>query len=51
MNNLEISYKEAKEYIDKIIYYKIGWREKKSLKLFLRESREFIRNKRFTKSR
>ncbi len=41
---LRIDYKEAKEYLDKIIYYKMGWREKKSLKNFLRKSDEFIRN-------
>ena len=35
-NNLGISYKEAKEYLDKIIYYKIGWREKKALNKFLK---------------
>ncbi len=29
-----ISYKEAKEYLEKIIYYKIGWKEKKALKIF-----------------
>jgi len=29
-----ISFKEAKEYLEKIIYYKIGWREKKALKKF-----------------
>ena len=37
-----ITPKEAKEYLEKIIYYKMGWREKKALKLFLRKSREFI---------
>ena len=39
---LDITPKEAKEYLEKIIYYKMGWREKKALKLFLRKSREFI---------
>jgi len=29
-----ISPKEAKYYLDKIIYYKIGWKEKKALKKF-----------------
>jgi len=29
-----ISTKEAKDYLDNIIYYKIGWREKKALKTF-----------------
>ena len=29
-----ISVKEAKDYLDNIIYYKIGWREKKALKKF-----------------
>ena len=29
-----ISFKEAKEYLEKIIYYKINWREKKALKKF-----------------
>ncbi len=50
-NNLGISYKEAKEYLDKIIYYKMGWREKKALKLFLRKNNEFIRNRKITKYR
>jgi len=45
-----ISTKEAKEYIEKIIYYKIGWREKKALKLFLRKSDEFIRNRKSAKN-
>ena len=35
-DNLGISYKEAKEYLEKIIYYKIGWREKKALNKFLK---------------
>ena len=39
---LDITPKEAKEYLEKIIYYKMGWKEKKALKLFLRKSREFI---------
>jgi chorismate dehydratase len=39
---LGISYKEAKEYLDKIIYYKIGWREKKALKIFWRKANEFV---------
>ena len=50
-NNLGISYKEAKEYLDKIIYYKMGWREKKALKLFLRKNNEFIRNRKIAKYR
>ena len=29
-----ISVKEAKDYLDNIIYYKLGWREKKALKKF-----------------
>ena len=40
-----ISTKEAKEYLDKIIYYKLGWREKKALKLFWRKSDEYLRNR------
>ena len=48
---LGISTQEAKEYIEKIIYYKIQWREKKSLKLFLRKSNEFTRNRKITKNR
>ena len=39
---IDISPKEAKEYLEKVIYYKIGWREKRALKLFLRKSHEFI---------
>ncbi|WP_457564903.1 MqnA/MqnD/SBP family protein [Caminibacter sp.] len=35
---LGISYKEAKEYLDKIIYYKIGWQEKKALRIFWKKS-------------
>jgi chorismate dehydratase len=30
----EITTKEAKDYLDNIIYYKIGWKEKKALKKF-----------------
>jgi len=33
-----ISPKEAKEYLEKIIYYKIEWREKKALKIFLKKA-------------
>jgi len=33
-----ITPKEAKEYLEKIIYYKIGWREKKALKIFLKKA-------------
>ena len=33
---LGISPKEAKEYLNEIIYYKMGWREKKALKIFLK---------------
>ncbi|MEO1927734.1 MAG: MqnA/MqnD/SBP family protein [Nautiliaceae bacterium] len=40
-----ISPKEAKEYLDKIIYYKLGWREKKALKLFWKKADEFARNR------
>jgi len=29
-----ISVKEAKDYLDNIIYYKLGWREKRALKKF-----------------
>ena len=43
--SLGISYKEAKDYLDNIIYYKMGWREKKSLKLFLRKKDELVRHK------
>ena len=46
-----ITPKEAKEYLEKIIYYKMGWREKKALKLFLRKSDEFIRNRKSTANR
>ena len=35
-----ISFKEAKEYLEKIIYYKIGWREKKALKKFWKLSKK-----------
>ena len=38
--NLGISTKEAKEYLDKIIYYKIGWREKKALKKFYEKAKK-----------
>jgi len=33
-----ITPKEAREYIEKVIYYKIGWKEKKALKLFLKST-------------
>ena len=36
----EISYKEAKEYLDKIIYYKIGWQERKALNIFWRKAKK-----------
>ena len=49
-SSLGISYKEAKEYLDKIIYYKMGWREKKSLKMFLRKKDELIRHKKPTRN-
>ncbi len=32
--SIGIATKEAKEYLDNTIYYKIGWREKKALKKF-----------------
>jgi len=35
-----ISVKEAKDYLDNIIYYKIGWKEKKALKKFWSLARE-----------
>jgi chorismate dehydratase len=35
-----ISVKEAKEYLQKNIYYKIGWQEKKALKIFLKKSKK-----------
>jgi chorismate dehydratase len=41
-DKIGITYKEAKEYLDQIIYYKLGWREKKSLKLFLRKVDESL---------
>ena len=50
-NKLGITYKEAKDYLDNIIYYKMGWREKKSLKLFLRKKDEFIQNRKTSKNR
>jgi len=36
-NKLGISYKDAKEYLEKIIYYKMGWKEKKALNIFLKK--------------
>ncbi|MEO1923117.1 MAG: MqnA/MqnD/SBP family protein [Nautiliaceae bacterium] len=39
-----ITPKEAREYLDKIIYYRLGWREKKALKLFWRKARELTKN-------
>jgi chorismate dehydratase len=35
-----ISTKEAKEYLDKIIYYKLSWQEKKALKIFLTKAKK-----------
>ncbi len=49
-NKLGISYKDAKDYLDTIIYYKMGWREKKSLNLFLRKSNELIRNRKTSRN-
>jgi len=40
-----ITPKEAREYLDKIIYYRLGWREKKALKLFWRKARELTNNR------
>ncbi len=34
---LGITPKEAKNYLEKIIYYKMGWKEKKALKIFLKK--------------
>jgi chorismate dehydratase len=45
---LGISSKEAKDYLDNIIYYRLGWREKKALKLFWRKSNEYLRNRKST---
>ena len=33
-----ITTKEAKEYLDKVIYYKLSWREKKALKKFWKKA-------------
>jgi chorismate dehydratase len=35
-----ISTKEAREYLDKIIYYKIGWKEKKALEKFYKKAKK-----------
>jgi len=35
-----ISTKEAKDYLDNIIYYKIGWKEKKALKKFWEKAKK-----------
>jgi len=35
-----ISVKEAKDYLDNIIYYNIGWREKKALKKFWEQAQK-----------
>jgi chorismate dehydratase len=40
-----ISTKEAKEYLDKIIYYKLSWQEKKALKLFWRKANELTKHR------
>ena len=45
---LGISYQEARDYLDKTIYYKLGWREKKALKLFWRKAHELARNRKTT---
>ncbi|WP_156922669.1 MqnA/MqnD/SBP family protein [Lebetimonas sp. JH292] len=47
---LGISTKEAKDYLDNIIYYPLGWREKKALKLFWRKSDEYLRNRKITRN-
>ena len=39
-NKTGISTKEAKVYLEKIIYYKIGWREKKALKKFWQQAQK-----------
>jgi chorismate dehydratase len=38
-----ISTKEAKEYLDEIIYYELGWKEKRALKLFWRKADELAK--------
>jgi len=35
-----ISPKDAKDYLDNVIYYKIGWREKKALKKFWKQAQK-----------
>jgi chorismate dehydratase len=47
---LGISSKEAKDYLDNIIYYHLDWSEKKALKLFWRKTDEYLRNKKFTRN-
>ncbi len=41
-DQIGISYKEAKYYLEKVIYYDIKWKEAKALKLFLKKSRKYI---------
>ncbi|WP_457563529.1 MqnA/MqnD/SBP family protein [Caminibacter pacificus] len=48
--SLGISYKEAKEYLDKIIYYNLGWREKKALKIFWRKANELTKHRKTASS-
>jgi chorismate dehydratase len=39
-NKAKISPQEAKDYLNNIIYYKIGWREKKALKKFWQQAQK-----------
>jgi len=43
--NLGISTKEARDYLENVIYYRLGWREKKALRLFWRKAYELARDK------
>jgi chorismate dehydratase len=47
---LGITPKEAKNYLDNIIYYKLGWREKKALKIFWRKANELAKHRKTTSS-
>ncbi|NPA11551.1 MAG: hypothetical protein GXO62_04840 [Epsilonproteobacteria bacterium] len=42
---LGIDYKQAKEYLESNIYYKLSWKEKKALKLFWRKAHELAKHK------
>jgi chorismate dehydratase len=40
LQKTSLSYKEAKEYLEKVIYYKLSWQERKALYKFWKEAKK-----------